>query len=75
MKERLNKLNPSVKINVISDSIDNKDTSFYSDFDVVCVTGKSLDSLVRLYIIIYLYLLYYFNFRNLYIYILYKNIS
>jgi len=48
MKERLNKLNPSVKINVISDSIESKDISFYNDFDVVCVTGKSLNSLVRI---------------------------
>jgi len=48
MKERLNKLNPSVKINVISDSIESKDISFYNDFDVVCVTGKSLDSLIKI---------------------------
>jgi len=48
IKDRLVRLNPSVKINVISDSIENKDTSFYSDFDVVCVTGKSLDTLIKI---------------------------
>jgi ubiquitin-like 1-activating enzyme E1 A len=47
MKERLVRLNPSVKINVISDSIESKDSSFYKEFDVVCVTGKSLDLLIK----------------------------
>jgi len=48
MKERLVRLNPSVKINVISDSIESKDTSFYEEFDVVCVTGKSLNLLKKI---------------------------
>jgi len=48
MKERLVKLNPSVKINVIADSIENKDVNFYNEFDVVCVTGKSLKSLIKI---------------------------
>ncbi|ORX86814.1 SUMO-1 activating enzyme E1 N subunit [Anaeromyces robustus] len=48
MKERLVKLNSSVKINIISDSIENKDTSFYNEFDVVCVTGKPLESLIKI---------------------------
>jgi len=70
MKERLVRLNPSVKINVISDSIESKDSSFYKEFDVVCVTGKSLDLLVCFHYYYYYYYNYYYryNYYNYYYY-------